>query len=123
MIKTTLPAKRAIAQIVDEYRRLLDPGQQRPLPLRAFALALSEALKPMQRSVSYQTIKNWGDRRYLPDPYTLLTLSQSARNDWRADFAEDLLAIIHPEAYQPASEIGRRARREHLTQNGNGAHA
>lgn len=123
MIKTTLPAKKAIAQIVDEYRRLLDPAQQRPLPLRAFAQALSDALQPMQRSVSYQTIKNWGDRRYLPDPYTLITLSQSARNDWRADFAEDLLAIIHPETYQPASEIGRRAQRQHLARNGNGAHA
>lgn len=121
MIKTTLPTKKAVAQIVDEYRRLLHPRQQ-PLPLRAFAQALTEALQPMQRSVSYQSIKNWGDRRYLPDPYTLISISQSARNDWRGDFAEDLLAALHPETYKPASEIGRRALRQHLAGQLNGDH-
>lgn len=119
MIKTDLPAKTAVAQIVREYR-LLHSGAQRLAPLRTFAAALSEALQPVDRSVSYQTIKNWGDRRYLPNPFTMLQIAQGARSDWRGDFAEDILAVLHPETYLPASEIGRRALLEHRPEFING---
>lgn len=108
MIKTDYPAKKAVAQIVSEYRQLAgQPG--RPATLRAFAAALSAPLAPVERSISYQSIKNWCDRRYLPDSYVMLQLSHHARHDWRGDFAEDVLAAVHPQTYQPATEIGRRA--------------
>lgn len=108
MIKTALPNKRAISQIVREYR-VLAGSSDREATLRAFAATLSEALEPTGRCISYQSIKNWGDGRYLPDAFSMLRLSQAARHDWRGDFAEDILAALHPETYQPASEIGRRA--------------
>lgn len=121
MIKTDLPAKTAVAQIVREYR-LLQGEDQRLAPLRAFAGALSEALRSFDGGVSYQTIKNWGDRRYLPNPFTMLQISQGAHRDWRGDFAEDILAVLHPETYRPASEIGRRALLEHRSESFNGNH-
>ncbi len=108
MIKTTLPAKQAVSQIVAEYRILAGTSQKRAT-LRAFAASLSEALQSAGRRVSYQSVKNWGDRRYLPDAFSMLRLSQAARFDWRGDFAGDILAALHPETYEPASEIGRRA--------------
>ena len=108
MIKTTLPAKRAVAQIVRDYR-ILAGNSERRATLRGFAANLSEALQPLGRRVSYQSIKNWEDGLYLPDPFLMLRLSQAARYDWRGDFAEDVLAALHPDTYRPASEIGRRA--------------
>lgn len=112
MIKTTLPNRRAIAQIVQQYR-LLAGTSAREATLRAFAAALSEALSAYERQISYQSIKNWEDGRYLPDAFTMLRLAVSARYDWRGDFALDVLAALFPESYQPASEIGRRAIDEH----------
>ena len=108
MIKTNFPAKKAVAQIVREYRQLAG-SPHRPATLRAFAAALSTPLASIQRSISYQSVKNWCDRRYLPDPFVMLQLSHAARSDWRGDFAEDILAAVLPDTYRPATEIGRRA--------------
>ncbi|MCW5876515.1 MAG: hypothetical protein KIS85_06495 [Anaerolineales bacterium] len=113
MIKTTLPNRRAVAQIVREYRLLAGSSTRRQSPLRAFAAALSEALLPQGRGVSYQSVKNWQDGRYLPDAFNMLRLARAARFDWRGDFASDILAALHPESYQPATEIGRRAVEQH----------
>lgn len=110
MIKTTLPAKQAVSKIVSEYRILAGTSQKRAT-LREFAAALSEALQSAGRSVSYQSVKNWGDRRYLPDAFSMLRLSQAAHYDWRGDFAGDILAAMDPESYEPVTEIGRRALR------------
>jgi hypothetical protein len=110
MIKTTLPGKQAVAQIVEEYRILAGTSAKRAT-LREFADSLSDALENVGRRISYQSIKNWGDRRYLPDAFLMLRLSQAARYDWRGDFAADILAALHPESYEPVSEIGRRALR------------
>ncbi|HEX9595899.1 MAG TPA: hypothetical protein VF982_03385 [Anaerolineales bacterium] len=112
MIKTTLPNRRAVAQIVREYR-ILAGTSEREATLRAFADSLSEALGTTGRRISYQSIKNWGDGRYLPDPFAMLRLSQAARFDWRGDFAGDLLAALFPENYEPLTEIGRRAVNAH----------
>lgn len=111
MVKTNFPAKKAVAQIVQEYRQLAG-SPERPATLRAFAAALSAPLASIGRAVSYQSIKNWCDRRYLPDPFVMLQLSHIARHDWRGDFAEDILAAVHPHTYPPATEIGRRAIRD-----------
>lgn len=108
MIKTTLPNRRAVSQIVREYRILAGTSQAQAT-LRAFARNLSEALQSMGRCISYQSIKNWEDRRHLPDGFTMLRLSQAAHYDWRGSFAEDILAALYPGSYEPATEIGRRA--------------
>ncbi len=112
MLKTTLPTKQAVSQIVHEYRVLAGSSMRRAT-LRGFAGTLSEALQPMGGGVSYQSVKNWEDRRYLPDSFVMLRLSQAARYDWRGDFAEDILAALHPDTYEPATEIGRRAIETH----------
>lgn len=112
MIKTTLSNRRAVSQIVREYR-ILAGTSARESTLRSFAASLSELLEPAGRRVSYQSIKNWEDGRYLPDAFSMLRLSEQTRFDWRGDFAADILAALFPESYQPASEIGRRAVRDH----------
>jgi hypothetical protein len=112
MIKTTLSNRRAVAQIVREYRILVG-NSARQATLRSFAGALSEAMEPLGRQVSYQSIKNWEDGRYLPDAFSMLRLAESASFDWRGDFAGDILAALFPENYEPLTEIGRRAVKAH----------
>lgn len=112
MIKTTLPNRRAIAQIVRDYRVLVGTSA-RQTSLRGFAEALSEALEALGRHISYQSVKNWEDGRHLPDAFLMVRLAEAGRYDWRGDFARDVLAALFPEHYEPASEIGRRAVAEH----------
>jgi len=108
VIKTTLPNRRAVSQIVREYR-ILAGNSETEATLRAFAGSLTDALQSLGRRISYQSIKNWEDGRYLPDGFFMLRLSQAAHYDWRGSFAEDILAALYPNTYQPATEIGRRA--------------
>ena len=108
MLRTTLPAKTAVAYIVDKYRQL-QGSRNHPATLRYFAEALSEVLQSTGLRVSHQSIKNWGDRRYLPDLYVMLQIAHQAQHDWRRDFALDILAAVEPDRYQPVSEIGRAA--------------
>jgi hypothetical protein len=108
VIKTTLPNRRAVSQIVKEYR-ILAGNSEAEATLRAFAEALTEVLQTVGRRVSYQSIKNWEDCRHLPDGFVMMRLSQTGRYDWRGTFAADILAALYPENYQPATEIGRRA--------------
>ena len=112
MLNTAMPAKTAVAQIVDQYRQLRGSAMQ-PATLRQFATSLSKALEHSGRRISHQSIKNWGDRRYLPDVYVMLQIANEAQHDWRRDFALDILAAVHPENYEPATEIGREAIRVH----------
>lgn len=112
MIKTTLSTRMAVAQIVKEYR-ILAGNSERRASLRGFATTLTDALRALGRTISHQSVKNWEDRRYLPDRFLMMRLAQAARYDWRSDFAADILAAIHPNQYQAATEIGRRAIREH----------
>jgi hypothetical protein len=97
-----------VSQIVREYR-ILAGNSECEATLRAFAISLTEALQIVGRRVSYQSIKNWEDGRYLPDGFSMLQLSQAAHYDWRGSFSEDILAALYPDNYQPATEIGRRA--------------
>jgi hypothetical protein len=108
MIKTTLPAKRAISEIVRTYRTI--QGQDgRPLPLRDFACALSEILEPYGGGISHQSVKNWEDRNHLPHHFFMVQIAFHAPPDWRRDFAQDVLAALNPELYKPATAIGHRA--------------
>ena len=108
MIKTTLPAKRAISEIVRAYRQLQSQGE-RLISLRAFAAALSEILKPHGGSISHQSVKNWEDRTHLPHTFYMKQITMQAPNDWRRDFAQDILGVLHPDLYQTATAIGARA--------------
>jgi hypothetical protein len=105
--KTTARNRLAVSRIVRQYR-ILAGNSDRHASLRQFAETLSEALQPLGRAISYQSVKNWQDQLYLPDAFVMLRLSQAARYDWRGDFAVDILAAIDPASYLPASEIGRR---------------
>lgn len=107
MIKTTTRNRQAVSRIVQQYR-MLAGNSDKHASLRQFAETLSEALQPLGRRISYQSVKNWQDKVYLPDAFVMLRLSQAARYDWRGDFATDILAAIHPDSFEPASEIGRR---------------
>lgn len=113
MIKTTIRKRYAVAQIVEQYRILAGTSEKRA-SLRQFAETLTEALHPLGRRVSYQSVKNWQDRLYLPDAFGMLRLAQAARYDWRGDFATDILAALDPSNYLPVSEIGRRALAKNL---------
>lgn len=108
ILKTTHRSKTAVALIVQQYRSLAGSAYK-PATLREFAQVLSQALKPIGRSVSYQSIKNWQDRLYLPDTLLMMRLATVARYDWRGEFAADILAAMHPDEYAPLTEIGRKA--------------
>ncbi|MBX3002360.1 MAG: hypothetical protein KF828_00300 [Anaerolineales bacterium] len=107
-LNTTHRNKKAVAHIVQQYR-ILAGTSYKPATLREFAHELSEALHSIGRSVSYQSIKNWQDRVYLPDTLLMMRLAQVAKHDWRGEFAADILAALYPQEYQPLTEIGRRA--------------
>lgn len=106
MIDTTLPTRRAVADIVFAYRQVLGTGGAQ-LSLREFARALNEVLAVFGDSISHQTIKNWEDRVHLPRTYFMIQVGLESPNDWRRDFAQDILAALRPNLYQPATEIGR----------------
>jgi hypothetical protein len=117
MVDSTLPSRRAVADIVYAYRQVLGEGGAQ-LSLRAFARALNEVLAVFGESISHQTVKNWEDRVHLPRTYFMLQLGLEAPNDWRRDFAQDVLSALRPNLYQPATEIGQAARQRSLDDTG-----
>jgi hypothetical protein len=125
VIKTTLSNRRAVSQIVREYRIMAGTSKAQ-VTLRAFASALTDAVRSRGRRVSYQSIKNWEDCRHLPDGFFMMRLAKAGRHDWRGSFAKDVLAALYPGSFRPATEIGRRAIATHRDaatlagKNGNG---
>lgn len=117
MVNTTLPTRRAVADIVFAYRNILGEGSY-PLALRHFAAALNQLLAKHNQTISHQTVKNWEDRRHLPRTHRMIYITLDAPNDWRRDFAQDVLSALHPDLYQPATKIGRRARERSLVDTG-----
>jgi hypothetical protein len=113
----TLPARRAVSDIVYAYRHLLGEDGA-PLSLRAFAAELNYVLVEMEDSISHQTIKNWEDRVHLPRVYFMMQVEVMAPHDWRRDFAQDILAALRPKLYEPASEIGRTAMKRSVEDTG-----
>jgi len=108
MIKTTLPAKRAISEIVQAYREM-QARKSHPLSLRDFAKALTEVLRPHGGSISHQSVKNWKDCKHLPNPFYMMQIEAHAPLDWRRDFAQDVLGVLCPEQYPPSTYIGELA--------------
>ncbi|MEN8242523.1 MAG: hypothetical protein ABFS17_11415 [Chloroflexota bacterium] len=117
MIESTLPARRAVAEIVYAYRQVMG-ADGAPLSLREFARALNQALEVFGDSVSHQTIKNWEDRVHLPRTYFMIQIGVQSPNDWRRDFSQDILSALRPDLYQPATAIGRLARERSLAETG-----
>lgn len=101
-------SKRRVAHITMHYQMLV--GQKnRPASFRTFAAWLSEALSPYQRGISHQSIKNWVDKKYLPDRSLIFLIAQGAAHDIRGEFAQDILAAVDPMHFSPATEIGKLA--------------
>ncbi len=115
-MQTNLPVRRAVSQIVRAYRKL-QSRKGRLVPLRVFAVGLSDVLAPFGGSISHQTVKNWQDNVYLPNTFYMMQIAMHAPWDWRRDFAQDVLAVLQPDLYRPASDIGASA----LLDNGLGS--
>jgi len=81
--------KQSISLIVTRYRNQKS--------LREFAADLSSK---MPESISYQTIKNWEDGATKPGYYEILAIALQ-NEDWRRQFALEILAVLKPELYQP----------------------
>ena len=116
-IESTLPARRAVAEIVYAYRQMMG-ADGAPLSLREFARTLNQALEVFGDSISHQTIKNWEDQVHLPRTYFMIQIGVQSPNDWRRDFSQDILSALRPNMYQPATEIGRLARERSLDETG-----
>jgi hypothetical protein len=80
--------KQSISLIVTRYR-----GEK---SLREFAADLSSK---MEEPITYQTIKNWEDGINKPAYYFILAVALKY-DDWRRQFALDILAVLKPEYYQ-----------------------
>ena len=105
-IKTTLPEKYAVSKIVYQYRLILGE-KNHPISLRKLADALNNILNPIGGNISHQSIKNWEDRKHLPNNYWMRQLLKNADACWCKDFAQDILAVLEPERYAPISIIAK----------------
>ena len=108
MIITSLPTKRAVSDIVKTYR-MMQRRRSHPLSLRDFSDALTEVLEPIGGKISHQTIMNWENMVHLPNSFYMKQVAAHARDNWQQDFAKDVLAVLHPEEYKPATRVGKRA--------------
>ena len=93
MRKPSILKKKRVSEITLHYRRALAGGDQ-TATLRSFANWLSEALVPHHRRISHQSIKNWTDKRYMPDYSLMKQIAEEAFHDWRGEFANEILAVI-----------------------------
>ncbi len=82
-------ASQSISMIVKRYR-----GEK---SLRGFASDLSSR---MDKPITYQTIKNWENGNRIPDYYFILAIALQ-NDDWRRQFALEILAILKQELYKP----------------------
>ena len=87
--------KKSISLIVARYR----DGKS----LREFAGELSEKT-PVP--ISHTTIKNWEDQVFVPEYYPILAVAMH-NDDWRRQFALDILAVLKPERYKPDAIAGK----------------
>ena len=114
MTHNSMPSKQAIANIIWAYRKKIDTNNG-PLPLRELAVALNEHLKPIGGHISHQSLSNWENQVHVPSSLTIMQLIQLANETsagWPADFAQDLLAILKPHQFSPATRIGKKALRQ-----------
>lgn len=79
----------SISLIVARYR-----GEK---SLRDFANELSSK---MLEPISHQSIKNWEDGETKPSYYVILAIALH-NDDWRRQFALDILEVLKPDYYKP----------------------
>ena len=115
IIKTTLPEKYAVSNIVYQYRLILGE-KNHPISLRKLADALNNILNPIGGNISHQSIKNWEDRKHLPNNYWMNQLLINAEASWCKDFAQDILAVLEPENYAPISVIAKNILEDSVSQ-------
>ena len=91
----------AVMEAVNRYRGLLgDNG--RPLSFVRFAWELSRYCRErgMPVSISYQSVKNWSDGRFIPDYLVILQIAEiSPSGSWQNRFASDILAAFNKRIY------------------------
>ena len=95
--------KTAIQRIVVGYREAR--GNNKPLPFREFTEQLRCGI-PHLSNLTFQAVANWESGANEPGLETLLYIF-SLTNDWRRDFAADLMAAKAPGAWLPQGAIGR----------------
>ena len=84
--------KEKVSEIVYKYRLSRGSGKT-PQPFRAFAADIN---KDMDESISFQALAYWENGKYIPQrSYAILALS--LLDDWRGEFARDLLAALSDE--------------------------
>ncbi|KAA3648319.1 MAG: hypothetical protein DWQ07_04820 [Chloroflexi bacterium] len=106
-----MPSKQAIADIIWAYRKKIGANNG-PLPLRELAVALNEQLNSIGGHISHQSLSNWENQVHVPSSLTIMQLIQLANQvglGWQVDFAQDLLAILKPRQFSPATSIGKKA--------------
>jgi hypothetical protein len=81
--------KQSISLIITRWR-----GEK---SLRDFAADLSSKLP---EPISYQSIKNWEDQETVPAYYPMLAIALH-NDDWRRQFALEILAVLKPDYYAP----------------------
>ena len=81
--------KQSISLIVCRYRGTKS--------LREFAADLSNK---MPEPISHAIIRDWENQTYLPRYYTILPIALNYE-DWRRQFALEILAVLKPELYKP----------------------
>ena len=117
MLDTSLPTRRAVADIVYAYRHILGKNGI-PVSLRDFTNELNQILQNFDISISHQTVKNWEDRAHLPRAHYMIYIALQSPNDWRRDFSQDILAALRPNLYKPATQIGEKALERSLIDTG-----
>jgi transcriptional regulator with XRE-family HTH domain len=88
MNETTNPA----AIVTRDYREKMG------LTYRAFAEALNEHL--VHTSISHVSVQNW-EKGMLEPKMDFLWIILINHDDWRADWAVDMLCAVLPEAFSP----------------------
>ena len=78
-----------IPSIVRKYR------EQQHLTYRSMAEAISERLP---RPLTYQTVYAWETGKYRPRYYMIQALAIYYQ-DWRAEMAREIMAVMTPELY------------------------
>ena len=99
MINQSFPQKQPITtdQIVRAYRRLRGK-RGKPLALRPFAAALGV--------VSHTTIRKWERGGSIRERTLIHIRDEHANNgSWQSDFAQDILSILLPHDFEPASNL------------------
>ena len=83
--------------IINHSISLIFKSYRRKKSLRKFAAELSEKLP---EKISYQSIKNWEDGRYIPNCYEFGEVARTYA-DWRHTLALEIRQALRPDHSDP----------------------